>query len=117
MNALQIYLDSSSANFNNKFNGSHDIFEYVNVLKKSLSCERLVDIRITKFYALLFIYLPSSSNIFCPEMMLQLMYSNAFCSVGLQVYNLSPNLSLDGVYKGSYIRNRHGYYNNRCYTW
>jgi hypothetical protein len=27
------------------------------------------------------------------------MYSSAFCSVGLQVYNLkSPNLSLDEVY-------------------
>jgi hypothetical protein len=32
-------------------------------------------------------------------MMLKLMYSSGFCSVGLQLYNLkSPNLSLDGVY-------------------
>jgi hypothetical protein len=66
--------------------------EILHLIWYSLSSERLVGIKITKFYmekVVKFEIYPSSSNIFCPEITLELMYfSSAFCSVGLQAYNL-----------------------------
>jgi hypothetical protein len=62
----------------------------------SLSSERLVDMKITKFYTekvipsarkILNIYILQAVTFFCPEIMLELMHSSAFCSVGLQAYN------------------------------
>jgi hypothetical protein len=64
----------------------------------SLSSKRLVDIKITKFYTegvlpsvnYLFIYLEAVTFFalkLCSNVFQYLMYSSAFCNVGLQVYN------------------------------